>query len=169
MPGKATLAAYSTAKAQKMMTQDAAKLRSRSTRKLTIGLANVSSYQVEFTCDVKKDAAVYEKHSSLVGQSIGTPLLRAVNLLESVADVYEIHSLQELISLSSEYHLFEVQGQPIQKMTATLDLTATLVSSEYQNNAAGKFEFVQLDLVNTTLSNFQARLVAEALLRPNVK
>jgi hypothetical protein len=32
------LAAYSTAKAQKMMTQQAAKLRSRSGRKLTTGL-----------------------------------------------------------------------------------------------------------------------------------
>ena len=41
--GNATLAMYSTANAPKAMPQDTAKLRSRNTRKLTTGLANVSS------------------------------------------------------------------------------------------------------------------------------
>ncbi len=43
MPGSATLAAYNTVKAQKMMMQDAEKFRSCNTRKLITGLEKVNS------------------------------------------------------------------------------------------------------------------------------
>jgi hypothetical protein len=139
-------------------------------------LINVGSYQVEFTANVKKDASIYEKHTTLIGESIGTPLLRAVNLLEPVESIYNIYSLQELLGLSSEYHLFEFQGQPIKKMLATLSLSATLVHSEYQsitnndpNDSNSFYEFIEIAIKSDKFSNVEAKLVSEILARPDVK
>jgi hypothetical protein len=138
--------------------------------------AKVEAYQLEFTADVKKDTSIYEKHTGLIGQSIGTPLLRAVNLLEPIESIYEIHSLQELLALSTKHHLFEFQGQPIKKMIATLDLSATLVHSEYQNivnndpNDPNSFyEFVELAVKTDQFSNVEARLVGEVMTRPRLR
>jgi len=131
-----------------------------------LDLQDVSFYQVEFIADVKKDASIYEKHTTLVGDSIGTPLLRAVNLLEPIESIYTVYSLQELLSLSSDYHLFEFQGQPLTKMLATLDLSATLVQSENENPSSNIYEFIEIEVVNSTFSAFEAKLVSEILTKP---
>jgi hypothetical protein len=137
---------------------------------------NVAFYQVEFTADVNRDTSIYEKHTGLVGQSIGTPLLRAVNLLEPVESIYDICSLQELLSLSSDYHLFECQGQPIKKMIATLNFSATLVHSEYQsianndpNDPNSLYEFVEIAVKTDQFSNLEAKLVSDVLAKPKIK
>lgn len=129
-------------------------------------LGNISFYQLEFTADVKKDAALYEKHTTLLGESVGTPLLRAVNLLEPVESIYNIYSLRELLSLSSEYHLFESQGQPLKKMIVTLDLSATLVHSENEDLQRGLYESVGISVSGSNFSNVEAKLVGEVLLKP---
>lgn len=132
-----------------------------------LNLQGVSFYQVEFIADVKKDASIYEKHTTLVGESIGTPLLRAINLLEHVESIYKIYSLQELLSLSSDYHLFEFQGQPLTKMLATLDLSATLVWSENEDLQSGIYEFLEIAVNSDLFSNVEAKLVSEILAKPN--
>lgn len=129
---------------------------------------NISFYQMEFTADVKKDAALYEKHASITGESIGTPLLRAINLLEPVESIYNIYSLQELLGLSSNYHLFEAQGQPLKKMIVTLELSATLVHSDNENLQRDRYEFVEISVRGGNFSNFEARLVGDEVLRPAV-
>lgn len=134
-------------------------------KKESIDVKNVSLYQIVFTADVKKDASLYEKHTTLVGDSIGTPLIRAVNLLEPVETIYKIHSLRELLSLSSEYHLFESQGQPLNKMIATVDLSATLVPSENDDTATGKYEFIEIAVKDNVFTNVEARLVGEILVK----
>jgi hypothetical protein len=141
-----------------------------------LDLNDVGFYQLEFTADVKKDASLYEKHTVLIGESIGTPLLRAINLLESVESTYNIYSLQELLSLSSEYHLFEFPGQPIKKMRVTLDLSATLVHSEYEriannnpNDLNSVYEFIELSVKSKRFSIVEAKLVCEVLARPDVR
>ncbi|HSK72860.1 MAG TPA: hypothetical protein VK892_14255 [Pyrinomonadaceae bacterium] len=138
-----------------------------------LALPSAAFYQIEFTAKVLKDASIHEKHTMLVGESIGTPLLRAVNLLEPVNSIYDIHSLQELLSLSSEYHLFEFQGQPLKKMIATLDLSATLVHSENQHienddlyDPKSRFEFVEIVVKSDVFSNVEAKLVGEELVKP---
>ena len=139
-------------------------------------LQNVWFYQIEFSADVKKDTSIYEKHGTLIGESIGTPLLRAVNLLEAVDSIYDVHSLQELLSRSSDYHLFEFQGQPMKKMLVSLDLSATLVHSEYQTIANGDpndpnsvYEFVEISVITDKFSNVEARLAGEILVRPALR
>lgn len=146
-------------------------------------LADAAFYKVVFTAEVKKDADIYEKHTTLIGESIGTPLLRAVNLLEPVESIYNVYSLQELLSLSSEYRLFEFQGQPLNKMLVTLDLSATLVHSDYEkykdagdpsdpktyNDPTSFYEFVEIKVVTDQFSNFEAKLVGEALTRPCIQ
>jgi len=129
-------------------------------------LDNVRSYELKFKAEVMRDAALYEKHTTLIGESIGTPLLRAINLLEPIETIYEFHSLQELLGRSSEYHLFEFQGQPINRMIATLDLSATLVNSEQQNVSANRFEFIAITVADGIFSNVEARLAGEELMRP---
>jgi hypothetical protein len=133
-----------------------------------LNLQGIGFYQVAFTADVKKDASIYEKHTTLVGESIGTPLLRAVNLLEPVESIYDIRSLQELLSLSSEYHLFESQGQALHKMLVTLVLSATLVQSGNEAVQSSKFEFVEIAVKSNKFSNFEGKLTGEVLMRPDV-
>jgi len=130
-----------------------------------LSLDNVRAYELKFKAEVKRDAALYEKHTTLIGESIGTPLLRAINLLEPIETIYKFHSLQELLSRSSEYHLFEFQGQPISKMIATLDLSATLVCSEQQNVSANRFEFIEIMVADGIFSNVEARLAGAELIR----
>jgi hypothetical protein len=135
-------------------------------------LTNVAAYEIEFTADVKKDAALYEKSTTLIGDSIGTPLLRAVNLLEPVDSVYDITSLQELLCRSSNYHLFERQDQFLKQMIATLELSATLVQSEnevIQNNDPSDpnsvYEFIEFAVVTDKFTALEARLRGDTLLR----
>ena len=130
-----------------------------------LDLQNVHSYELVFKAEVKRDAALYEKHTTLIGESVGTPLLRAINLLEPIDTIYEIHSLQELLSRSSQYHLFEFQGQPINKMLATLDLSATLVHSEQQDLGSNKFEFIEITVAEGMFSNLEAKLLGEELFK----
>ena len=141
-----------------------------------LGLQNARFYQLEFSADVRKETSVYEKHSTVIGESIGTPLLRAVNLLEAIHSIYDMHSLQELLSRSLDYHLFEFQGQQIKKIIVSLDLPVTLVHSGYQTIANSDpydpnslYEFVGISVLTDKFSNFEARLIGETLVRPVVR
>ena len=51
-------------------------------KKQPLDLNGIGSYQIEFDADVKNDSYVYEKHTPIVSESMGRPLLRATNLLE---------------------------------------------------------------------------------------
>jgi hypothetical protein len=147
-------------------------------KKQPLNLNGIGSYQLEFEADVTNDSYFYEKHTPIVSESIGRPLLRAVNLLEPlstpVESIYTIYSLDELLSQSSDYELFDFQGQPLRKMRAVLDLSATLVSSEAQvvvnndpYNAGSEFESVELAILSNQFTSVEARIESETLLRIN--
>lgn len=131
--------------------------------------ADVGFLEVAFEAEVRSDASLYERHALLPNASIGRPLLRAVNLLEPITSIYTIHSLGELMSLSSEYQLFETPGRPLGKMTATMDLAATLVFSDNSPQAGGAgshssaYEFVEVAVHHPGFKYFEARMAAEAL------
>ncbi|WP_413935517.1 hypothetical protein [Nitrospira sp. BLG_1] len=139
-----------------------------------LGLSNVASYELQFKADVRKDAAMYEKHTVMVGASIGTPLLRAINLLEPVAkgnSVYEIYSLSELLSQCSDHQLIEMDGWPIiqgrqlRKINATLNLSATLVQSDQEDTPNGRYESIEIAVAANAFTHVETRLVGEVLMR----
>lgn len=127
------------------------------------GLSGVTAYQVVFEASVTDDSYIHEKHTPLGNESIGRPLLRAVNLLEPVASVYDIYSLHELLALATDYHLFEADGQPLRKMLVTLNLSATLVFSENQKveQNSTDFEFAGLQINYDGFELFEARMEVE--------
>lgn len=129
------------------------------------GLSSLTAYQIVFEASVTDDSYIHEKHTPLGNESIGRPLLRAVNLLEPVAPVYDFYSLHELLAVATDYHLFEADGQPLRKMLATLDLSATLVFSENQKveGESTDFEYIELKIQSDGFSAFQARLEIEEL------
>jgi hypothetical protein len=145
-------------------------------KKQPLNLNGIGFFQIEFEADVKNDSYVYEKHTPILSESMGRPLLRATNLLEPlsapVESIYTLYSLEELLSQCSDYELFEFQGQPLRKMRAVLDVSATLVSSENQvvvNNdpydAATEFEFVELAILSDKFSGVEGRIESEMLVR----
>jgi hypothetical protein len=132
------------------------------------GIDDVAAFQIEFTAKVQHDARLYEKHTAVLRESLGLPLLRAVNLLEPVPCSNDFHTLDELLARCSEYHLFEGVGGPVKKLWASLDLSAALVNSPNQNAGPGNddYEFVEISTPTSQFVRFQARLDAEELLRP---
>ena len=131
--------------------------------------APVHTYQaIGLLADVTDDAYIHEKHTPSLGESIGRPLLRAVNILESVESIYDIFSLHELLALATDYHLFEMNGLPLRKILVTLELSATLVFSENQNSidlSQEKFEFIKFTINSDTFDYLDARLEIEESMR----
>jgi hypothetical protein len=126
--------------------------------------ANITSFQITFTAKVFEDSYLSERHLPAINENIGRPLLRAINILEPVQSIYEIHSIVELQNLCSDFHLFENPGPPIKRLTATLDLNATLVNSDNQNIVNSEFEFVELQLFANQFTRFEAKRIGEILI-----
>lgn len=133
-------------------------------------LTNIDHYQIIFVAEVKDDSYIHEKHTPILGESIGRPLLRAVNLLEPVESPYEIYSLHELLALATDYHLFEMDGQPLRKMLATLDLSATLVFSENQitNDGSVDFEHIEIQIQSDGFDIFEVKLGVDELTKISI-
>lgn len=90
----------------------------------------IVGYQIALRAKVRYDAQLLERHGSLAGgQSLGTPLLQGVYLIEKTPPVYDIHSLQELVTHASSYQLLE-PALPFRRMIARLHLPATLTEGE---------------------------------------
>src|SRR5207253_1344633 len=107
--------------------------------------------------EVSHDAYLRERQTGpRTTESLGRPLLRAVNLLEPVETVYAYHSLAELVDNSAGHKLFENLGGPPRRLTARLDLTALLAEKES----------IVLKVSPSIFSNVEARLDATLLLRP---
>jgi hypothetical protein len=131
-----------------------------------LDLGGVSSYQVEFEAEVLDDSYIYERHTPVLGESIGRPLLRAVNLLEAVPSAFEFYSLQELLAASLGHHLFEYEEGTLRSMTAVLNFSAILVNSPNEDPATNQFEFVQFEADGDQFEVLEARLEGSDLLRP---
>jgi hypothetical protein len=132
------------------------------------GVQNVGAFQLEFSAKIRSDAALEEKHVSIGRESIGRPLLRAINLLEPITCFNDFYTLDELLARSSDYHVVENPTGPPQKLWVCLDFSATLVHSPNQNAAASSsdYEFVEIAIPAAQFSGFQARLDAEELYKP---
>jgi len=89
-----------------------------------------------------------------------------------VESIYDICSLHELLGLSSEYHIFEVPGQPIRKLLATLRLPATLVHSDNMKIVGGDpddpnsvYEFIEIAVRTDKFATLEAKVQGEILSR----
>jgi hypothetical protein len=141
------------------------------------GLNNpgIKSFQITFGAKVFEDSYLMERHVPAFHEKIGRPLLRAINLLENllepVTSIYEIHSLNELQGLCSDFHLHETPGPQIKRLTATLDLAATVVSSRNKNivnniyDALSRYEYIELAMLHDKFERFEARRVGAELTR----
>ncbi|RZK26270.1 MAG: hypothetical protein EOO43_03320 [Flavobacterium sp.] len=135
---------------------------------------NIKSFQVTFTAKVYEDSYLNERHLPTINENLGRPLLRAINILEPVPSIYEINSLSELKNLCSDVHLFENPGPAINRLTATLDLSAVLVNSTNQiisnndvYNLGSRYEYVELILFPNQFTRFEAKKIGEELTRVN--
>lgn len=128
-------------------------------------LTDVTAYQIEFGADVNYDAYLREFHAGpREAESLGRPLLRAVNILEEVAPAHDFFSLDELLLKASDYHLFEEPNGPSRRMRVSLDVTATLAADE-----DGNYEWLELTVHHgyaAMLEYVSARLNARVYLRP---
>lgn len=115
----------------------------------------VGGYQIEFDADVRFDAALDERHGDLPRQSIGTPLLQAVFLVERLEPVYALHSVQELINQSSSHQLLD-PAAPIRRMTARLHFPAVLNEGEQ----------ISVHVHSAAVRRCEARLDATVRMRP---
>lgn len=97
-------------------------------RELSPG-TEIGGYQIEFGAEVHFDSALVERHGNLQKQSVGTPLLQGVFLVEKLEPLYAVHSLQELVNQSSSYQLLD-PAAPIQRMTARVHFPAILTEGE---------------------------------------
>ena len=138
------------------------------------GLSNtgVKSFQVVFSATVFEDAFLMERHGPTLGERLGRPLLRAINLLEPVPSIYEINSLSELRALCGDFHLHETPGPQIKRLSATLDLGATLVSSPNRKiigndiyHAASRYEHIELAVLHHKFERLEAKRVGVELTR----
>ena len=128
-------------------------------------LTNVTAYQIEFGANVNYDAYLREFHAGPQNaESLGRPLLQAVNILEEVAPAHDFYSLHELLLKSAAYHLFEEQNGPPRRLTVSLDVTATLSADE-----DGNYEWLSLTVhpdYAAMIEYLSARLDARVYLRP---
>jgi hypothetical protein len=133
-------------------------------------VANVAFYQIEFIANVRSDAAIDEKHAAILRDSMGRPLLRAVNLLEPIGSANNFYTLGELLARCPDYHLFEGTAPPLKKLWACLDLSVTLVNSPNQKAGVGNsdYEFIEVTTAGAQFTRFQACLHADELVRPEI-
>jgi hypothetical protein len=123
-----------------------------------------AAYQIHFQAEVDHDSYLRERLAGLNdAESVGRPLLQAVNLLEPLEPVHEFHSLHELMLNSSEHELHWVPGSPLRRMTAVLDVSATLTGPD---RADVPGESIELTVHTDAFTYVEARLAATVLVRP---
>ncbi|MDX2151782.1 MAG: hypothetical protein SFV54_13670 [Bryobacteraceae bacterium] len=89
------------------------------------------AYRVVFKATVRHDAFLRERLTISSGDpSVGRPLLRSVNVLESVNPAHDFHSLQELTSMADEYKLLDNPDGPPTRLSVSLPLAASLTDGE---------------------------------------
>jgi hypothetical protein len=132
------------------------------------GVADVAFYQLEFVARVRNDAPVGEKHPVILRESIGRPLLRAINLLEPIESANKFFTIGELLARCPGYHLFEGTATPLKRLWACLDLSVTLVNSPNQKAGPGNsdYEFIEVSTAAGQFTRFQACLHADEQIRP---
>jgi hypothetical protein len=120
----------------------------------------VEAYQLRFEAKVNRDVFLAERHHPVLDESLGRPLLRAIQLLEPIDCIYDIHSIAELLRHASEYYIPEVADGVVTHLTALIDLPATLVGTETQD------EFMEIAVLYDGFDGFEAQLEADVLVRP---
>lgn len=119
-------------------------------------ISRVVGYQIEMEAKVNYDARLFERHGETHGgQSLGTPLLQGFYLLESTPPVYDLYSLQELVTHSSNYQFLD-PATPLQRVTARVHLPATLSEGES----------LSLTIHDAEVKRCEARLDATLRMRP---
>lgn len=129
------------------------------------GLQKVAAFRVEFDGRVAHDAELYERHISVLSESGGTPLLRAVNLLEPVPSRLSFSSLAELRAACSDFEILEERNGRLLRMAGTIEVPATLVHSPRQDVAAGSYEYIELRVGSCPIKRLELRLQGESLRR----
>jgi hypothetical protein len=136
-----------------------------------LGIADAKAFQITFTATVRHDSALSERHTPVVLEQVGTPLLRAVNLLEPISSIYDICSLVELEAESSHFYLTQAPGPEIPRCITHLDVPAVLVSSPNQRvadgdpyDAASRYEYVEVELTRQ-VGRLEAKLDGHDLVR----
>jgi hypothetical protein len=167
-------------------TQDGSMLKADAKRAIEIlnydalNYKDINSFQITFTAKVFEDSYLRERSLPLINENLGRPLLRAINILEPVKSTYQFNSLTELQNHCSDFHFFENPGTAIPRLTATLDLSATLVNSPNQwihpdnnllnrnidiYNIASKYEYIELALLTNQFTRFEAKKIGDILIR----
>jgi hypothetical protein len=160
-----------TKRLQVVANADPTQLRHTSSLNLT---GNPVAYSIDFTAKVLRDSNIYESYASNPFDAVGTPLLRAVYVMEKIAPAfYEFYSLKELLDHCVDVHLFETPGPAVTKLTATLSLNALLVQSDNQVDPNGRglrpddYEYVELTVAPNVFSFVEAMAkVREAITPP---
>ncbi|MEL6767390.1 MAG: hypothetical protein AAFP17_09435, partial [Pseudomonadota bacterium] len=115
----------------------------------------VEAYRVHFRAAVFHDTRLEERQIGLPREeSVGAPLLRAVNVLEEVETAYDFASLHELIAAAESYDFLDAP-QP-RLLTLRLPLRASLREGES----------VRLRVAPGIFKRLEARLEADIRLRP---
>lgn len=135
-------------------------------RVATIDITNVRFYELEFLADVFHDSYVSERIISAKAETIGRPLLESLHLLEPVQSKYDFYSLEEFLAECSEYNLLEMQGLPLKKLIAYLDLSSILTYSSNQDTSANLYERISIEVSPLYFNYITARLDAEILFKP---
>lgn len=124
----------------------------------------VGAFRIEFTATVTRDAALRVRHDRaggpVLGESIGTPLLRGVHLLEPVPSCYDLASLSELLRHCSEYHLLDSPAGPATRLVALLDLPVRLTRTPEGS------EYVQVAVLDGGLETVEVLVEATVHTRP---
>ncbi|MFN7688087.1 MAG: hypothetical protein ACK5OP_10180 [Sphingobacteriales bacterium] len=145
-----------------------------------INKQNIRNFQILFKAKVFEDSYVSERSLPLVNENIGRPLLRAINLLEPIQSSFVFNSLTELINQCSDFHLFEMPGPEIKRLTATLDINAVLVNSPSQfihpnnnpNDVANniyhpntEYEWIEFKLLQKVFTKLEVKRIGSEQLR----
>ena len=142
---------------------------------VTVALADkLIAYSIEFTAKIARDSNLYEAYATNPFDSLGTPLLRAVNLLESLDHpAHHFYSLKELLDQCVDCHIFDTPGPHISKITATLALDALLVQSDNQVSStnhnpalADNYEYIEISIAPSTFGFYQARASIAEMITP---
>lgn len=133
---------------------------------------DVAAYQLAFSAMVRDEGYLYERHTSALDPSIGSPLLQGVHLLETVASPLHFSSLREIIDRSASYEFFMASGDGRHRLLVDIPIQAILSHSR-NDFIAGRgaldpkslFEFVEVRLPAPGLKFVEAWLGCEQLLR----
>ncbi len=116
----------------------------------------LKAFQWGFDARVHHDTQLIERHGALERtQSVGTPLLQGLYLLELVPHTYSINSLHELLLHSTGYQFLE-PATPLRRISARMHLPAVLTEGES----------LSLKVTGAEIRRCEARLDAVRRMRP---